>query len=86
MFQFFEDIFDFSDGESSEETPGGSDEPTWEPFFDSWHDITIDVFGMLDDAAKDDASEDFVDAWHQATQDFADQYASWWGWNDGSPV
>jgi hypothetical protein len=89
MFEFLEDFFDFSDDDSSEERYGGSDNPISdiaETFFESWQDSANDFFGMLDDAAPDGTAQDFVDAWHQATQDFADQYASWWGWNDGSPV
>jgi len=90
MFSFFEDFFDFSDDkDTSGETHGESANPVSDvakTFFDAWQDSTNDFFGMLDDAAQDDASQDFVDAWHQATQGFADQYASWWGWNSSSPV
>lgn len=90
MFTFFEDFFDFSKDDAPAETHGESSNPISDvakTFFDAWQDSTNDFFGMLNDAATDTTSQDFVDAWHQATQSFADSYANWWGWNtDNSPV
>jgi hypothetical protein len=91
MFTFFEDFFNFSNDDAPKETHGESSNPISDiakSFFDTWQSANSEFFNLLDVTAQDDTSQNFVDAWHQATEDFADQYANWWGWttSDDSPV
>ena len=94
MFDFFDDVFSFfthDEPKISAHATNDSDpvEDAAHDVFDTWQDSTSDFFDLLHGAAKPwgHPALDFVRAWQDATQSFANSYANWWGWqNDDSPV
>jgi hypothetical protein len=84
MLHFSDDSFDFKPSEP------GADKPTpvsdgWSDGFHGWQVPAVDFFSFLHHA--EDGAQDFANAWHYATESFADQFAHWFGWNnDDSPV
>ena len=95
MINFFDDVFHFFTSElpaaaaDAAEQGSNTAEHTAHELFNAWQDAANDFFHQANNSAEfwGPPAPDFVNAWQQATQSFADQYAHLWGWDtDNSPV